>query len=63
MHYNFGFKMPHLPHPGIFWKNHQFKFHVPFVFFYCAKFKKKIEWIQSYEITSCLGRKWPICPE
>ena len=62
MHYNFGFKMPHLPQPGIFWKNHQFKFHVPFVLSYCAKFKKT-EWIQSYEITPCLGRKWPICLE
>ena len=40
MHYNFGYKIAHLPQPGIFFgKKHQLKFHISFGPFYYAKLK------------------------
>ena len=38
-HINFGSKTTHLRLSHIFWKNHSFKFHVPFGPIYCAKLK------------------------
>ena len=63
MRYNFGSKMAYLPQPSIFWKNSWFKFHVPFVSFYCAELKKFLEGIQSCEVTLFLNPKWSICPK
>ena len=49
--------------PKIFFqKNHWYNFHVPLDPFYCKKLQKKpLELIQSYNETSFLGPKWPIC--
>ena len=48
---------------NFFGTNHYYYFHLPIGPFHCAKFKKFLQQIQSYEDAPFLGPKWSICPK
>ena len=58
-----GSKWSICPEQKIFGTNHYYYFHLPIAPFHCAKFKKILQQIQSYEDVPFLGPKWSTCPK
>ena len=56
-------KMAHLSRTKIFWYKPLLLLSSTYWPFNCAKFKKFLHWIQSYEDAPFLGPKWSICPK
>ena len=54
-------KWPICPEQSFFGTNHHYYFHLPILPFHCAKFKKLLGQIQSYDNVPFLGPKWSIC--
>ena len=57
----FGAKMAHLSWTKFFGANHYYYFHLPIGPFHCAKLKRFLQRVQSYEDAPSLGPKWSIC--